>query len=401
MINRVAFLSYHTCPLIPPGTGDAGGMNVYINELASMMVTRGVEVDVFTRRTGDEDLGVVEALGGYRVVHVTAGPYEKLSKVASAPFLASFAGAVAGFGGEYDLLHSHYWLSGWAGLLLKRRSGLPLANSFHTLGRVKDASRRSGEPPESLLRIGAEHDVMAGSDCVIASTPAEAEDLLDHYGADPTRLCISPPGVNHSIFTPGDRGRSRLELGIPSEVPVVLFVGRVQPLKGIDVVVDAFVRVRQRYTDARLVIIGGPSGPLGGDELHQARGLVAAAGLSESVDFRDPVEHPTLAGYYQAADVLLVPSRSESFGLVAVEAQACGLPVVAANVGGLSYALADGSSGILVDGWNPADYADAVESILSDHELAARLSKGGIEHADLFSWGTTADRFFELYDGIT
>ncbi|NNC40788.1 MAG: glycosyltransferase [Acidimicrobiia bacterium] len=399
MIRRVAFLSYHTCPLIPPGSGDAGGMNVYINELASIMASRGIEVDVFTRRTGADDLGVVEAPGGYRVIHVTAGPYERLPKVASAPFLSEFADAVAGNGGGYDLVHSHYWLSGWAGLLLKRRLGLPLANSFHTLGRVKDASRRNDEPPESLLRIAAEHDVLAGSDCVVASTPAEAEDLLAHYGADPTRLCISPPGVNHDVFTPGDRRARRAELGIDAQVPVVLFVGRVQPLKGIDVVVGAFARIRERHENARLVIIGGPSGPQGSVELTQVREMVDGAGLAGSVDLHEPVEHQVLARYYQSADVLLVPSRSESFGLVAVEAQACGLPVVAANVGGLSYAVADGSSGFLVEGWNPSDYAAAAASILRDEELASRLSKGGIEYAEQFSWEATANRFIELYEG--
>ncbi len=401
MISRVAFLSYHTCPLVPPGSGDAGGMNVYINELASMMVTLGVGVDVFTRRTGAEDLGVVEAPGGYRVVHVTAGPYERLPKVASAPFLAPFAESVAEFNGGYDLLHSHYWLSGWAGLLLKRRLGLPLANSFHTLGRVKDATRRSDEPPESLLRIAAEHDVLAGSDCVVASTPSEAEDLLGHYGADPTRLCISPPGVNHDVFTPGDKERRRGELGIPSGSPVVLFVGRVQPLKGIDVAVDAFALVKQQHPAARLVIIGGPSGPQGAAELDQVKDLVTGAGLAGSVEFHQPVVHRTLVGYYQAADVLLVPSRSESFGLVSVEAQACGLPVVAADVGGLAHAVADGASGYLIDGWDPADFASAVCAVLGDSELAARLSKGGIEHSGLFSWRSTANRFLELYDGIS
>ena len=400
MISKVAFLSFHTCPLIPPGSGDAGGMNVYIDELASMMVARGVSVDVFTRRTGPEDLGVVEAPGGYRVVHVTAGPHEKLPKVASAPYVASFAAAVADFGTGYDLVHSHYWLSGWAGLLIKRRLGTPLANSFHTLGRVKDATRRDDEPPESLLRIAAEHDVLAGSDCVIASTPLEAEDLLQHYGADPTRLCISPPGVNHDIFKPGDQDLRRADLGLPPTGPIVLFVGRIQPLKGIDVAVEAFARILNQFPAARLVIVGGPSGAQGDGELALVRSLVVDAGLSDHVLFHDPVDHVTLAGYYQAADILLVPSRSESFGLVAVEAQACGLPVVAANVGGLAYAITDGESGFLVDGWDPADYAAVMRDILGDRELATRLSKGGIEHADLFSWEATTNRFFELYDGI-
>ncbi len=401
MISKVAFLSYHTCPLISPGSGDAGGMNVYIDELASMMVSRGVEVDVFTRRTGETDLGIVEAPGGYRVVHVTAGPHQQLPKVASASHLPDFAAAVAEFDNGYDLLHSHYWLSGWAGLLLKRKLGLPLANSFHTLGRVKDVSRRNDEPPESLLRIAAEHDVLAGSDCVIASTPAEAEDLLQHYGADPTRLCISPPGVDHDVFSPGDRRLQRAELGLPEDDPLVLFVGRVQPLKGIDVAVEAFALLRRQHPAARLVVVGGPSGPSGSGELQNARDVADKAGATEVVSFLHPVEHSVLARYYRAADVLLVPSRSESFGLVAVEAQASGLPVVAARVGGLAYAVADGQSGFLIDGWDPADYAEAAGAILLDSELAGRLGKGGIEHADRFSWDATANRFFELYDGIT
>ncbi len=401
MISKVAFLSYHTCPLIPPGSGDSGGMNVYIDELATMMASRGVDVDVFTRRTGPRDLGVVEAPGGYRVVHVTAGPHEPLPKVAGAAFVGDFADAVAGFESGYDLVHSHYWLSGWAGLLLKRRLGVPLANSFHTLGRVKDATRRGDEPPESLLRIAAEHDVLAGSDCVIASTPAEAEDLLQHYGADPTRLCISPPGVNHDVFTTGDKAAARRDLGLPPDEPIVLFVGRVQPLKGIDVAVDAFSLVQRRRPGARLLVIGGPSGPNGVSELDMVRERIGRLALSGHADLIEPVAHDRLPRYYQAADVLLVPSRSESFGLVAVEAQACGLPVVGANVGGLSYAVSDGVSGYLIDGWDPEDYATTAISIIDDPEHAAQLSKGATAYSAEFSWEATAGRFFELYAGIT
>ncbi len=401
MISKVAFLSYHTCPLIPPGSGDSGGMNVYIDELASMMASQGVEVDVFTRRTGATDLGVVEAPGGYRVVHVTAGPSEPLPKVASAPYVAEFAAAVAGFDTGYDLVHSHYWLSGWAGLLLKRRLSLPLANSFHTLGRVKDATRRSDEPPESLLRIAAEHDVLAGSDCVIASTPVEAEDLLEHYGADPARLCISPPGVNHDMFTTGDKDAARRDLGLSPDDPVLLFVGRVQPLKGVDVAVETLALLRDRRPGARLLVVGGPSGRDGNSEMKLVRKRIDALGIDGNVDLIQPVAHDRLPAYYQAADVLLVPSRSESFGLVAVEAQACGLPVVGANVGGLSYAVSHGSSGYLIDSWTAEDYAAAAESIIGDAEHAAQLSKGAVAYSEEFSWEATANRFFELYEGIT
>ena len=254
--------------------------------------------------------------------------------------------------------------------------------ALKTLGTVPRGRILARTNLGTPLLLTTEHDVLAGSDCVIASTPAEAEDLLQHYGADPTRLCISPPGVDHDVFSPGDRRLQRAELGLPEDDPLVLFVGRVQPLKGIDVAVEAFALLRRQHPAARLVVVGGPSGPSGSGELQNARDVADKAGATEVVSFLHPVEHSVLARYYRAADVLLVPSRSESFGLVAVEAQASGLPVVAARVGGLAYAVADGQSGFLIDGWDPADYAEAAGAILLDSELAGRLGKGGIEHAD-------------------
>ena len=402
MIRRVAFLSLHTSPLVQPGSGDGGGMNVYIDELARTLVDRGVGVDVFTRETGDLPRREVEVIPGYRVIHIPAGP-PTIQPMAHLPeTVAPFADGVIAHmrSNTYDLVHSHYWLSGWAGLVVKRAVGIPLANSFHTLGRVKDATRRVGEPPESLVRIAAEQEVIAGSDCVIASTVYEADDLTRRYQADPARLCVTHPGVDHELFTPGSQPEARDLLGWdPGRV--VLFVGRIQPLKGLDVAVEAFGRIHAEIPGARMVIVGGPSGPNGVTELEQIHARIAELRLQSRVEFVPPRPHEEIASYYRAADVLLVPSRSESFGLVAAEAQACGLPVVAARVGGLAYTVEDATSGFLVDDWDPAAFAAAAIKILRDEDLAERLSKGAVEFAGRFSWEVAADRLLELYAGIT
>jgi D-inositol-3-phosphate glycosyltransferase len=302
------------------------------------------------------------------------------------------------FDGPPDIVHSHYWLSGWAGLEIKRKLGIPLANSFHTLGRVKDLTKRHDEAPESLVRLAAEYEVIEAADCVVASTPLEAEDLMSHYGADPARLCTSPPGVDHQVFAPGDRSEARRRLGI-GEGPLVLFVGRIQPLKGVDVALAAFARVLESHPGARLLVVGGPSGPAGRSEVHRLHAFVDDAGIGEAVRFLDPVPHADLVDLYRAADLLTLPSRSESFGLVAAEAQACGLPVVAADVGGIPHVVSDGESGLLVEGWDPEDHAAAMIRILSDGPLADRLSAGAVEWSERFSWEATANRFLELYEG--
>ncbi len=404
-ICRVAYLSLHTSPLLRPGVGDAGGMNVYIDELAATMQGSGVDVVVFTRRTDRAQLSEETAAGGYPVVHIDAGPPIQLPVAALPGWVADFAEGVidwiAARGTQFDLVHSHYWLSGWAALLIKKALSLPLANSFHTLGRVKNANRRDDEPPSSLIRIAAEQEVISSSDCVIASTEREAEELLEHYGADPSRLCLNPPGIDHDLFKPGSQHEARRALGISGEAPVVLFVGRIQPLKGVDVALEAFHRISKEIGDATFVVVGGPSGPLGSEELEKLRHSVEAADLGDRVRFWPAQDHGRLPTFYQAADVILVPSRSESFGLVAAEAQATGLPVVAARVGGLAHVVADGVSGVLVDGWDPDDHAAAALRILTDAELARRLSSGAVEHAERFSWEATATRLLELYSGIT
>jgi D-inositol-3-phosphate glycosyltransferase len=399
----VAFLSFHTSPLEQPGTGRAGGMNVYVHELATALARRGIDVDVFARADRADPSIAVDVRPRYRVVPIRAGPLRPLAVEDQIPWLGRFAAEIQAwmgrFGVTFDLVHSHYWLSGWAGLMLARGLSVPLVNSFHTLGRVKRHVRRPFGPPEALLRIAAESEVISGSAAVIVSTPYEAADLMSHYGADPSRLCLSPPGVDHRVFGPGSAAAARRVLGW-GRGPHVLFVGRIDPLKRLDVVVDALAVVRNGMPEAELHIVGGAGGPGGRAELRTVLGRIRARGLGGSVVWHAARPHRQLVDFYRAADVLVVPSESESFGLVAAEAQACGLPVVAARVGGLRYAVADGESGLLVEGWDPADYAEALQGILADSEEAMRLSKGAVEFAARFSWEGTVRRILRLYRSV-
>ena len=377
-------------------------MNVYIDRLARTMAARGIEVDVFTRRTDPAQPEDVVVAPGYRVVHVAAGPERKLQTAQLAELVQEFALGVGKWAGanraDYDVVHSHYWLSGWAGVIVKQQLEIPLAHSFHTLGRLKDATRRPGQAPESLLRIATEQEVIEFADCVVTSTRFEFDDLVNHYGARPESLCISPPGVDHGVFKPGPQDEAREAVAIEFG-PILLVVGRIQPLKGVDVAIETLAELRPEFPAARLVVIGGPSGQDGEAEMAHLQALTRNRGLADAVVFRAPETHERLADFYRACDVLLVPSRSESFGLVAAEAQACGLPVVAARVGGLAHTVSHDRSGLLVDGWDAREYAAAVKEILEKPSLASRLSAGGIRHAEMFSWEGTADRLLELYTG--
>lgn len=402
MIRRMAYLSMHTSPLVQPGVGDAGGMNVYVDQLARAMASRGVAVEVFTRRHDPQLPERVTVVPGYTVHHVDVGPARPLPTERLVHYVRRFAQEVLTklrHLPPVDVVHTHYWLSGWAGLIVKAQLGIPMANSFHTLGRIKNLTRRGDDPPESLLRIAAEQEVIAASDCVVASSPVEADELLSHYGADPGALCVSPPGVDHSRFYPDSQDEARERLGLDlGPGPLVAFVGRVQALKGVDVVMGAFERVVEELPDATLLVVGGPSGPHGEREMKMLR--ARAARMPGRVVFMDPAPHHILADVYRAADVVHIPSRSESFGLVAVEAQACGTPVVASGVGGLIFCIDDGASGILVDGWDPAHHAEAILGILTDDAAAKLMGKTAVEWTERFSWDNTASRFLELYAGV-
>lgn len=408
MIDQVAYLAMHSSPLSQPGIGDAGGMNVYVDELARSMAGRGVRTVVFTRRTDPHLPEVVEPIPGYRVVHVEAGPLRPIDVGGLTTLVGAFADEVVAWSDRnaesFDVVHSHYWLSGWAGVLVKEALNLPLANSFHTLGRIKDAASGPTERPSTSVRLRTEHDVIAAADCVVAATPYEFDDLLEHYGASPERLCVSPPGVDHTLFSPGDRGEARLRVGLGT-APLVLFVGRIQAHKGIDTAIRMLAELPGAVAAGggppRLLIVGGPSGADGTEELEHLRKLTADLGLADRVEFLAPRPHDRLADFYRAADVLVMPSRSESFGLAAVEAQACGLPVVAGRVGGLAYTVAESESGLLVDGHDPRSFAAAVTAVLDHPEFQRQLSLGASQFAARFSWSAATRRLLGLYDDIS
>jgi len=397
----------HTSPLAQPGSGNAGGMNVYLDQLSRTMADKGIDITVFTRRAETTTPTVIQVQDRYRVVQIEAGPIEPIPIPAMRNYVGDFARDVEKWvrsqGIDLDIVHSHYWLSGRCGVRLKDALGIPLANSFHTLGKVKDAARTDFESPSTTDRLLTEQEVIQRSDCVIASTPYEFDDLLEHYGASPERLCVSPPGVDHDVFHPGDKTQARQRLGLGDQ-RIVLFVGRVQAHKGTDVAVQTLAHLAKRDTqgtsDTTLHIVGGTSGRDGGDELARCHDTITRNDLTGRVRFFDPVPHNELADHYRAADVVIVPSRSESFGLVAAEAQACGTPVVAANTGGLPYVVNASESGLLVDHHDPRAFAAATAAILDHPSFAERLATGGVAFSKKFSWDATADRLLELYGGL-
>lgn len=403
-IRRVAAISMHTSPLDQPGVGDAGGMNVYLAELSKKLAERDIEVEIFTRATRSDVAPCVELAPGVHVRHVPAGPFEIGNKEDLPEALCTFIGDVlraeaAREPGYYDVVHSHYWLSGQVGRVARRRWGVPLIHTAHTLALVKNAGLAPGDAPEPGQRIAGEELIVADADALVANTRDEADSLVALYGAEPSKVDVVSPGVNLSIFHPGNQGAVRAAFGWGSDEFIVAFVGRLQAAKGPDIAVRAAARLAADPTlrrRLRLVICGGTSGS-GPASKPELLALAHAFGISEQVTFVDALPQPELAKLYQAADVTLVPSRTESFGLVAVESQACGTPVVAAEVGGLRTAVAADVSGVLVAGHDPIAYAEVL------HELAARpvyrdqLSVGALRHAARFSWDRSADELIEVF----
>ena len=373
-------------------------MNVYVRELSSSLARAGVDCDVYTRSWRRGLPATVEVEPGLRVHHVRAGAPHAVAKEELPELVDAFTDAVLDRlrrpGCEPDLLHANYWLSGVSGHVLKHELNLPLVSTFHTLARVKAEATRE----EEELRAKAEGQVIGCSDAILALSTDEAEQLEALYGADPARIEIVPPGVDHEVFSPGDRAGARASLGL-GDGPLLLFVGRIQPLKGADVAVRALAA--SSFPDARLVVVGGPSGRDGAAELRRVRALVAERGLSDRVRFVPPQPHDCLADFYRAADVCLVPSRSESFGLVALEAAACGTPVVAAAVGGLRSLVVDGRTGFLVEGRDPVSYAERVDELLGDAVLAARVGAAAAREAQRYCWSITAARLRRLYGDLT
>lgn len=400
--RRVATLSVHTSPLDQPGAGDAGGMNVYIVEASRRLAARGIAVDIFTRATSSDLPPVVEMSPGVTVRHVNAGPFEGLGKEELPAQLCAFTAAVLRAEaqhepGYYDVVHSHYWLSGQVGWLARDRWSVPLIHTAHTLAKVKNEALADGDRPEPRARVIGEEQVVAEADRLIANTDEEARQLVRLYGADPARTLVVPPGVDLDRFRPGSRAAARRAVGMPQDAVVLLFVGRIQPLKAPDVLLHAAAAMladdpalRARL---RVHVVGAPSGS-GLDAPEQLQKLAGGLGIADVVTFFPPQPPDRLADHYRAADVTVVPSHNESFGLVALESQACGTPVVAAAVGGLPTAVHDGVSGVLVPGRDPGDYATAVRAVLARREL---LAAGARWHAGRFSWDRTADALVAAY----
>lgn len=400
-MRALAVLSMHTSPLAQPGTGDGGGMNVYVRELASALARAGVRCDVYTRAFSDDLAPIVSVEPGFHVHHVPAGPLAAVPKEQLPSLVPEFTEAVLArmsAGHPADALHANYWLSGMAGHTIKHQLDLPLVSTFHTLDRVKAEVDLSDNEEQ---RSEAEAHIIGCSDAVLASCDDEARQLVRLYGADPTRIEIVAPGVEHAFFAPGQRRQARRALAFPEAGRMLLFVGRIQPLKGLDVAIRSFASVARSVPDSFLVVVGGPSGPTGDAEVDRMHKLVADLGLSERVRFVPPQPHELLSTFYRAADVCVVPSRSESFGLVALEAAACGIPVVASAVGGLTSLVEGGRTGFLVDERDPGTFAIALTEVLTDDELAADLGRRAALRARAYTWSVAAGRLRRLYRALT
>ncbi|MET0578058.1 MAG: glycosyltransferase [Ilumatobacteraceae bacterium] len=389
-------ISLHTSPLLQPGSGDSGGMNVYVREVASALAQAGIECTTYTRADRPGLPREVSVEPGHRVVHVPAGPFD-LPKEALADEVDEFTGGVLEHirtGPGVDVVHGNYWLSGVVGHRLKHELGVPLVATFHTLARVK----AEGGDLEPVWRDRAEAEVIGCSDAICVSCPEEERQFRRLYGDPAGRIEIVPPAVEHAFFAPGDQHGARRAVGLPVDRPVLLFVGRIQPLKAPDVAIRALALLPRR--DAVLVIVGGASGLAGDVESDNARQLAVDLGVADRVVFVPPQPHHILSSYYRAADLVVVPSRSESFGLVALEAAACGVPVVASAVGGLLNIVHDGVTGILVEGRDPARYARAMTQLLDDPAGAAAMGAAAAVRARRFTWSFTAARLRRVYTDL-
>lgn len=404
-VRRVALLSVHTSPLEQPGTGDGGGLNVYVLQVARRLAQRGVAVDVFTRRTSPRQPEVVEVAPGLRVLHVTAGPAQPLPKDDLTNHLCSFALAMLReHAPVYDVIHAHYWMSGWVARRIADRWDIPFVQTFHTLGVLKNATLAPGDVPEPPLRLAAERRIARAADRVVGLTCGEARLLHRTFGLSGADIAVVPAGVDLDVFSPalGDRAPGPdIAADLPrGEGPLLLFVGRLQPLKGPDVAVRTLAEVRRTVPDARLLIVGGASGNgRGRTGPADLLALAAELGVADAVKIVPARPQEQLAGLYRAADVVLTPSRSETFGLVALEAQASGTPVVAADVSGLAYVVRAG--GVRVQGHDPVEHAAAVVDVLTTPGRAQALGVEGRRTAAGASWDRTVERLLGVYGGVT
>lgn len=413
MIHRVAMLSVHTCPLATLGGKETGGMNVYVRDLSRELSRRGVAVDVFTRSQSPTvpriSVGQLGERG--RVIHIPAGPERPYDKNLVFDHLPEFVRRVQDFVAHenlrYDLIHSHYWLSGWAALQLRAMWGLPVIQMFHTLGEMKNRVAQTPAERESRRRIEVEGQIMRHVDRLIAATPLEKGQMTWLYGADADSISVVPAGVDLSLFRPIPRAEAKTYIGIPPHHRMILFVGRIQPLKGIDTLLRAMKQVVSQYPDLKdnlcVSIIGGDPNP--DSELEQAEferltQLHAELGIGDLVTFLGAKDQDRLVYYYSAAEVVVMPSHYESFGMVALEAMACGTPVIASDVGGLSFSIEDGFNGYLVPGQDPDALAGKVALLLRRPSLRDHLGEQAIRWAERYSWTYIADEILDVYEMV-
>lgn len=401
-MRRVAVIAYHSSPLIEPGVGDAGGMTVYVREVARVMAKLGIRTDVFTR-SATGALEVTDIYPAVRVIAVPAGPGSQIGKADLVAYIPEFVNGMSAFAEEnhldYELVHSHYWQSGLAGAEIAERWSVPLVHSNHTLAKVKNQYLPPGDTPEPASRLEGEHSVIAGADILIASTDEEWQHLACLYGASHDRIKTIYPGVDHGLFSPGSKAQARRELGLEPDGAVLTVVGRIQPLKGLGLGLEALEQLAGALDrSVTLLIVGGASGSAGEAEERRLRALVRSLGIDSNVRFEGPQPHEHTPAYYRAADALLVCSFSESFGLSALEALASGTPVIGTDVGGLRHMVRDGESGFLTGSREPSGFAARLKTLLGDPGLQASFAQAALESSRDFTWERTGRELAELYD---
>lgn len=403
--KRVAIISVHTSPLDQPGSGDAGGLNVYVLETAKRLANRGIEVEVFTRRTNSAQEDELEFFSGVKIHHLEAGPFEKLQKedlpgqlcAVSAGLMRAEASRPPGW---YDLIHSHYWLSGHVGWVVAERWGVPLVHTMHTMAAVKNESLAEGDYPEPNLRLFGEEQIARAATRLVANTEEEANELIEYYGAHRHRIDVVNPGVDLDVFAPGDKRVSRAKLNLPEDALIIGFIGRLQKLKSPETTLRATSHLLNRAEHlrerVRVVICGAESGNQGITR-EQLLDTATELGIESNFIYLPPSTRERLSHLYRACDVVTMPSYSESFGLVALEAQACGTPVVATDVGGLTTAVATGVTGILLDSHSPDLWGETLLRLLEDEVARDEMGRKGRQHAEHFSWSSTVDGLMASY----
>lgn len=403
-VRRVAMLAVHSSPLARIGGPSAGGMNVYVRELARELARRGARVDIFTRRESADCPAVTVMDPGVNLIALPCGPFGDVDKNSLLPSVPAFAASIDRWVRNnhrtYDLIHAHYWLSGVAGDMLRCRWDVPLLMTFHTLAQAKNRVARSESESETTQRVVSERRLMHSVDAVMAFNPQEKAEMTWYYRADPGKVCVAPAGIDTSLFKPGERHEARRVLGLSPAEPVILFVGRIDPIKGIDVLVDALCGLRRELwqtSPPRLVLVGGGTGEPAFDAIVQR---AKARNVLDRFDFAGSIPHEDLPTYYRAADVVAAPSFYESFGLVAVEAMACGTPVVASRAGGLAYSVDDGRTGFLVPQNDPAALARRLRNVLTDTRLREQLGANAAIAAERFGWSVIAGRVIHIYDRL-